>query len=793
MINLIRITLMNFKIFGGEPYSINFEDNNLILLDGPNGYGKTSIFDAIELGLTGNIERLISLEGRQTPADVVVAHKGAENVEIVLEFKDKDSNIKTFQRKLKNHIPSISKKISRFKELWDLYELIDGIPFPSTQNALDEYFDSRDFSRDFGLFHYVQQDDTSRFLRSNSEVQRAEALAQLFGDTRDADENLRRLMDISRKVTTSQRAVASKIDNIKRQYNIDDIHSPLINLTETHFYLLPWLPEINKTVFWDAINIDNMNQEFLNNSLSEINHVKNFITYQNFFIKNRRFENAVRQREVIELYVGYYNSISDHSLHITNNSACQLIRQCHSVLKSGSFKLISGITNFEDIFRLLDLGSSTDFEAALQMLIVEERNTIGLNSIYSELLKYHDAMSARVFDQSSEELCPLCGHDHKSHDSLTSAIAQHGELIRSQLSGQDKLFVAARDVFNTTHLMPLLKACETYLVQTPLSSQEDLLALSKALSAKERFEKLRQWLLSQMIEHDDVLATAFPVEGGNTYIVNAADELCNRIRSSIGVAPDNYYEANGDGVFERIYRDYFNNDLNNINKVNFSLLDKKENYIKNIYFNSLKIVSEELAKLNKQHQNLIRAAGDISELISIIRTQVRQYRKKLITDIEIPFYIYSGKILQTHQAGLGHGIFIKDPTGEDELKNVRLVSNWQSDHDILNTMSSGQISAVVIALTLALHRVYATKFSTILIDDPVQTMDDINMSSLVEVLRNDFNEKQIILSTHEDKVARYFTYKYLKHSENVKIINVMNRKEYIPGNKYLYRVVNSAS
>lgn len=48
-------------------------------------------------------------------------------------------------------------------------------------------------------------------------------------------------------------------------------------------------------------------------------------------------------------------------------------------------------------------------------------------------------------------------------------------------------------------------------------------------------------------------------------------------------------------------------------------------------------------------------------------------------------------------------------------------------------MSSGQISAVVISLTLALHRVYSTKFSTILIDDPVQTMDDINMSSLVEV------------------------------------------------------------
>ncbi|MNO84917.1 hypothetical protein D3C76_762710 [compost metagenome] len=104
-------------------------------------------------------------------------------------------------------------------------------------------------------------------------------------------------------------------------------------------------------------------------------------------------------------------------------------------------------------------------------------------------------------------------------------------------------------------------------------------------------------------------------------------------------------------------------------------------------------------------------------------------------------------------------------------------------------MSSGQISAVVIALTLALNRVYARRFSTILIDDPVQTMDDINMSSLVELLRNDFSDKQIIMSTHEDKVARYFTYKYIKHSGKVKIINLMQRKEYEPTNSYVYRAL----
>lgn len=38
----------------------------------------------------------------------------------------------------------------------------------------------------------------------------------------------------------------------------------------------------------------------------------------------------------------------------------------------------------------------------------------------------------------------------------------------------------------------------------------------------------------------------------------------------------------------------------------------------------------------------------------------------------------------------------------------------------------------------------------LLIDDPLQTMDDLNISSFIELLRNDFKDKQIILSTHEE-------------------------------------------
>ena len=59
MITIKRLYIENYKLFSQK--EIDFSGALLSVFDGPNGYGKTSIFDAIELLITGKISRVKSV------------------------------------------------------------------------------------------------------------------------------------------------------------------------------------------------------------------------------------------------------------------------------------------------------------------------------------------------------------------------------------------------------------------------------------------------------------------------------------------------------------------------------------------------------------------------------------------------------------------------------------------------------------------------------------------------------------------------------------------------------------
>ena len=50
-----EIEAENFKLFTENFHEVNkIEESDLVVFNGPNGYGKTSVFDIIEFCLTGS-------------------------------------------------------------------------------------------------------------------------------------------------------------------------------------------------------------------------------------------------------------------------------------------------------------------------------------------------------------------------------------------------------------------------------------------------------------------------------------------------------------------------------------------------------------------------------------------------------------------------------------------------------------------------------------------------------------------------------------------------------------------
>lgn len=233
-----------------------------------------------------------------------------------------------------------------------------------------------------------------------------------------------------------------------------------------------------------------------------------------------------------------------------------------------------------------------------------------------------------------------------------------------------------------------------------------------------------------------------------------------------------------------VYDNYFDNNIIKFNSMTNDLINKKIKFIEYSYYNFNQSLQNQIDEINAKILNLNNLIKTkIVPLETIYKREIKIHKKKIIKDIELPFYIYSGKILQSIRNNRVGGIFIKDPVQSDGLQNIRFVSDFNSDHDVVNTVSSGQLAGIVIALTLTLNKVYSNGFNSIMIDDPVQSMDDINMISLIELFRNEFSDHQIFVSTHEDEIEKYILYKFMKYKLPVTRVDVMNKEvRYKEGN-----------
>ncbi|QXE84896.1 AAA family ATPase [Geomonas nitrogeniifigens] len=772
------ISMKNFKLFGPHGYTVNFADDRLIVFDGPNGYGKTSVFDAIELALTGNISRFHAIETNSSPKDIVVAHNNSADVEVKLELRGTVSL--TIIRRIKKPFPKSATKIKNFKDLWSLYRL-DGAKEESiTDEKLRELLGGTNIGRDFHLFHYVQQEETAHFLKANDEKKRAETITQLFGDTKKEEESLAKVTDLLKKAVAVCKKYESQKEEKEKAYGLSNLKRELANQKAAPYLsLLPWLKERGTSPEWDREMIPLLTLQKRDQIITDLSKIKDLILHQDVFLTDRTYERVLSENELIRGLIVSAKYLEDYEIILERAENKVFLEKVLSKLHVTYLDDLASFIDLDKAFKLVNYRDGIGFTDTLQALRVAIAQNVGNNKLYTELIQYREDLCKKhhEVDGPDRNNCPMCGNVYDTRNSLFDAISKHGDYYKGLLTQDSHRVLSLKDEFEKAFLAPVKALITGFISDLNAPEPELVTEIRKVSGQKLRVIGFVTWLQSQDIEFEDICLDYNP-RLRILEVESRVNLLQQRLKAKAPIKSNEYLQANEGASFNTIFEIFFEKDRSKLQSLDLSAVDNKIKYVLDLYYNSVEQQVIEIHQLDDKIQTLKQKQEYLKVIRDTVQAEIRSYQKKLITDIEIPFFLYSGKILQLHQAGLGRGVFIKDPVESEELKNIRLVSNWESEHDILNTMSSGQIAAVVISLTLALNRVYSNQFGTLLVDDPVQTMDDINMVSLVGLLRNEFPKKQVILATHEESVSRYFLYKFLKYGNTVRKVNLMDREEY---------------
>ncbi|WP_248859154.1 purine NTPase [Lelliottia sp. AC1] len=198
-------------------------------------------------------------------------------------------------------------------------------------------------------------------------------------------------------------------------------------------------------------------------------------------------------------------------------------------------------------------------------------------------------------------------------------------------------------------------------------------------------------------------------------------------------------------------------DLQDFYIVSAEDLKDKEKYISfkanEAQHSRLQTCITDLKVIEKENLATQKAQDKVEKLRSTLKKTEQSYTDQTISAIEFIFHIYSGRLIQNYQRGLG--LFIESREG----RQLRFLTAEKSEHDAVMSMSSGQVSALSLAFFLSLNKVYS-QVPLILIDDPSQSLDEVNIASLTDLLRCELRHCQLIVSSHEDDISAYMRYRF---------------------------------
>jgi len=749
---ITKVMIKNFKYVDAKnALIIDTGKSDMVVLNGQNGYGKTTFFDALELLFTSKIEHMASVANRQTSSGLEdLAFDKNEDIDIAVFLENGSGNIRELRRVF-DHTNSYESKIYCDNEEITTEELRRRFGYEINL---------------YGMGMYMSQTKSLAFLEKKLK-DRKSLVAELV-NTKEASDKVALISDVSKEIKNkieekladyngNKEKIINEIDGLQKELQIS-LESSQEKKNYTKLF-----PDKNYLFDKEIIDASNAFQVLV----EPLRYIKEYISnYDSFVIKiqNDKLRKGIFLPKQLFLKKYYLNLINEITNKKDTIEAIEQATQYKREIDSGKYTILDVVcerlgikkNDIELVYRKIE-----QLDAFNASLSKNEEAILNINRMREDLISHY--CRGVELGALKKDVCPLCGASHTAielvfknvEESLVSSVALSNESKKQLEEG-----------FLETFDSIIVKPLDCFLANNTLLYQN--------------YQKIKN-CMDLDVEDLSALLNEFKIEFscGDAASIEL-DQFEEEYKKLIDVLKAGIQEEKViiNPELMEIYKDISTEYYEGKKPLHsISDIDNKIGYIANCY------ASESQKKLQKLKENKERIENTITEykhksdelqnsmtvLDKKYKAALKDYQSKIVEAIRIPVLIYSGKIIQNYPLGLG----VKTKIAGSQMS---FEAFEKEGVDVINILSTGQLNGLAISIMLAIRSVYGKRkgLDFILIDDPLQTIDDISAISLADLLVNS-EISQAVISTHEDRKANMLGYKYNARKLVYKEINMKQK------------------
>lgn len=784
---LESISLNNFRSIGGQ-ITVPL-DAQVVLVHGPNGSGKTSLLSGVELALTGSIDAMRRAD--PTYRDHLV-HKGAARAELSVTTRTSGSG--------QHQVSHTSSNLDGWAS--------DGVL--TTEDA--RYFSERCYlaqatlGRLLEIYERKEAGQDSALSRFVSDVLGLDTLENLIEGLRQAKDlrNTRNLVPEIREIERELAAAQQREDAAKAEYDQNSAE----------------LREIEAEVSAKLALIDGrtrpFSQESLDESLKEVDYNAEDSEVTRL-VGQRREVHSMRDRltaaqqspvgidlselenraSVAERERAEWLSGVGARIDLVLDEARELFPDLPSVETTSPSEAVDDglrLINVELRRTIETLSSDDSARSKIEQLTQERERTTARLALIEEQFADETAGSAEIARLLAELIphmhdsqCLVCGRDYSevSAEPLAAEVARRA----SRLSEQAERLAALAQARSSAKedLGQLVAATRTEESRTLESS-----ARSSLISKRSRLEtwttslnglKSEAIVGSAKLRESAEARRALASARSDSAVWSEISESAARISAALGLESSNANERLESAVaaIERHVED------------RIAVLEERLNIRRD-----LSDLRRTWRQINQRRtaSNLARQDGDRHRLqLEADQARIEHQRERAKTVLRTATSVQRSIIRTVFNENLNsvwRDLFVRLAPNEPFVPAFHISDDQRDPSPQLTTshrgggqggspgtmLSAGNLNTAALTLFLALHLSAGQRLPLLLLDDPVQSMDDVHISQFAALLRtlSKQHNRQIVVAVHERALFDYLTLELSPAFEGDRLITIELKK-----------------